>query len=250
MLLLHGFTGGPENWDSVVAHLPAELEIERPALLGHGREAEDSSESFTGEVDRLAGRLGVGPTVLAGYSMGGRVAVGLLARHRRLFSAALLIGAHPGLASAGERANRARRDEALARRLETGSFEAFIDFWQKLPLFESQRELPPALLEAQRAQRLRCRPAGLAGALRTLGPGRMPDYRPTLPALDLPIHLLAGERDDKFVAIARAMAEHLPHGSAETVPGAGHNLILEAPETVAGALVSLAEHAAQRSAKE
>ena len=71
----------------------------------------------------------------------------------------------------------------------------------------------------------------------TLGAAAMPDYRGDLPSLDLPIRLLAGASDDKFRRIARAMARSLPQGSLEIVPGAGHNLILEASRAVAAAIL-------------
>ena len=239
LVLLHGFTGCPASWDPVAALLPTDLEIRRPALRGHGPEAADVDGTFEDEVDRLAGlaRRLKPPVHLAGYSMGGRLALGLLVRHRELFASATLIGVQPGQGPALRR-RRAARDAALARRLEDRGIEDFVDRWQELPLFKSQRRLPAAVRERQRAQRLGHRPAGLALALRTLGPGSMPDYRPRLADLDLPIRLLVGASDDKFCRIARAMARSLPQGSVEIVPGAGHNPTLEAPSAVAAAIIA------------
>ena len=64
-----------------------------------------------------------------------------------------------------ERRRRAASDEALARRLESRGVEDFVDRWQELPLFATQRRLPAAFRERQRTLRLRHRPAGLALAL-------------------------------------------------------------------------------------
>ena len=239
--LLHGFTGCPESWDPVTALLPDDLEVLRPTLRGHDpARIDEEGIGFEDEVDRLAHWLterAEPPMHLAGYSMGGRLALGLLVRHRRLFDSATLIGVHPGIADPEERRRRRASDEALARRLESRGVEDFVDRWQELPLFATQRRLPAAVRERQRTLRLRHRPSGLALALRTVGAAAMPDYRPYLPRLDLPIRLLAGASDDKFRRIARAMARSLPQGSVEIVPGAGHNLILEAPRAVAAAIL-------------
>ena len=239
LVCLHGFTGAPESWDAVLAHLPPDVEAICPPIVGHDPGVPLTSGSFEDEVDRLAGVLPLsgGLLHLAGYSLGGRLALGLLVRHRQLFASAVLIGVHPGLGCERERRERAAADEALARRLEREGVERFVDYWQSLPLFASQRAfLASGMLDMQRTLRLRHRPEGLSHALRVLSLGRMPDYRRGLPALDLPVRLMAGERDGKFRRLAGEMAVALPRAELEVVSGAGHNLILEAPRTVAAAI--------------
>lgn len=239
IVALHGFTGAPESWDAVRAALAPGVGMTCPPLVGHDPGDAIRSPTFEAEVDRLARTL-AGPDAagveLAGYSQGGRLAVGLLVRHRRRFAAATLIGASPGLGREAERRARRDADEKLGRRLEQEGLESFLDAWEKLPLFASQQHLPEAVLARQRAIRRRHRPEALARALRVLGLGRMPDYWPHLAELDIPVRLLVGELDTKFRRIAERMAELLPRGHLEVVPGVGHNLLLEAPERVAAAL--------------
>lgn len=239
LALLHGFTGGPASWDRVLAALPREPVSFRPWLLGHGSPPAGADvESFEEEVGRLATWLADRGSSfhLAGYSLGGRLALGLLARHPHLFTAATLIGTSPGLAGAAERRQRAELDEVRARTLESGGVETFVDIWQGLPLFASQAAMPAEILAEQRRQRLVHGIEGLARSLRILGPARMLDYRPDLETLDVPVTLLAGELDEKFCQLGRDLAERLPRGRFEKVNGAGHNLLLEAPEAVARAL--------------
>ena len=265
--LLHGFTGSPASWDAVRGALPENFLVDAPEILGHDALGHDAlghdgagtidTRSFAEEVDRLARRAvamaggtdGAG-VHLAGYSQGGRLAVGLLARHPRLFVSATLIGASPGLA--GDEARRARRelDEARARQLEEEGLDRFIDAWEALPLFATQRELPAEVRAAQRAQRLAHRAAGLARALRVLGTGMMPDYSPALGGITVPVHLMAGERDAKFRRLAHEMARPLPRASVEIVPGVGHNVALEAPRRVAAALERLAFSESARAREE
>lgn len=237
LVCLHGFTGGPSSWERVLARLPEETQVHRPPVLGHGAGSE--ARSFVDEVDRLAASIeerAVAAAVLAGYSMGARLALGLLVRHPRLFAAGVLVAPHPGLRDAGERRERARSDEALARRLEVEGLESFVDAWQELPLFATQKRLPPAVLAEQRAQRLAHHPAGLARALRVLSTGQMPGYRDALSRLDLPLRLLAGGEDRKFCRLAREITTAVPHAELTIVPGVGHNLCLEAPGAVARVL--------------
>ncbi len=241
LVCLHGFTGDPRAWDPVTAALPSAAMVVCPAISGHDRTLDLAGECFEGEVDRLAGVLsgrGLGPFHLAGYSLGGRLALGLLIRHRALFASATLIGAHPGLESEEARRERVEADEGLAGMLEKQGIESFIDDWERLPLFETQSALSSAVLENQRDQRLSHQPAGLAHALRVLSLGRMPSYLGDLRRLDLPIHLMVGEHDRKFCGLAEMMVVELPEATFEVVKGAGHNLVLEAPLRVAAASAS------------
>lgn len=238
-VLLHGFTGSPESWAEVRAALePAE--VLAPALLGHdGTPGPLEVTSFEAEVDRLADEIRArrsGGWHLAGYSMGGRLALGLLVRHPDLFDAATLIGASPGLVSVDERAARADQDETWARLLDTQGLDTFVAAWEALPLFETQADLPAARLERQRAIRRSHDPRGLARSLRAAGLARMPDYRPTLGALAAPVRLVVGAADRKFRALAREMAALLPRAAVTVVPDAGHNVVLERPREIAGML--------------
>jgi 2-succinyl-6-hydroxy-2,4-cyclohexadiene-1-carboxylate synthase len=54
----------------------------------------------------------------------------------------------------------------------------------------------------------------------------------------MPVLLLAGELDVKYVDIAHRMAERIDDVRVEIVPGAGHACHLEQPEHVAQLLAS------------
>ncbi len=235
-ILLHGFTGQPASWDAVVRCLPPSTRVLRPALLGHDPRVRSEARTFDDEVDRLARgieREGAQGAHLAGYSLGGRVALGLLARHGALFGSATLIGVHPGLPDEAERTERTARDEAWARLLEERGIDAFVDAWEAQPLFATQRGLPAEVREARRSVRRHHDPHGLARALRVLGLGVMPDRRTALAGLSMPVTLVAGERDTRFRTLADAMARLMPRGRVQVVPGAGHDVTLEAPAAVA-----------------
>jgi 2-succinyl-6-hydroxy-2,4-cyclohexadiene-1-carboxylate synthase len=229
-LLLHGFTGTPES----LSGLNAPAGSLAPALGGHLQTPVE--KSFEAEVERLAALAG-GRTGLFGYSLGGRLALGLLARYPRRFQHAVVVSAQPGLSSDAERAARRDADGRFVRLLREQGLTAFVDAWEALPLWETQRELPVALRQAQRAQRLRHDAAGLTQSLVQHGLGKMPDLRPFLGQVQTQVELVVGERDDKFVKLNQELTSLLPHARLTIVPDVGHNVPLENPVAVAQLLL-------------
>ena len=69
----------------------------------------------------------------------------------------------------------------------------------------------------------------------------MPDYRDDLRKRDLPVHLVVGGEDTKFLAPAKEMCNWLKDGSVTIVPGAGHNIVLEAPARLAESILTFCD---------
>ena len=234
LVLLHGFTQTRQSWRRTAAALGGRYRALAPDLPGHGFAAERRPASFAAcaaYVRALAG----GPCTLAGYSMGGRIALYTALALPGLVERLVLVGASPGLADAAEREARRLADEALAQRIEAIGIEAFAEEWGAQPLFAGQDERVAA---AAHADRLRNTPAGLAAALRGLGTGVMPPLWDRLGELAMPVVLVVGERDQKFRAIAERAAAAIPDCRLEVVAGAGHAAALERPEAVAAAIAS------------
>jgi 2-succinyl-6-hydroxy-2,4-cyclohexadiene-1-carboxylate synthase len=241
-MLLHGFSGAPESWDPVLEAAALSKPPLRPALTGHAEEWRlDAADSFESEVARLATLAEAlePPRCIAGYSLGARVALGLIATRPELFDAALLIGVHPGLGDESQRAERRALDSERARFLRSEGVRAFVAVWEELPLFESQRQLPVSARQRQRAIRLARDAAGLATSLEVLGLGLMPSFERALAEGEVPLTLMAGARDSKFADIASELAERHPRVDAILVEGVGHNLLLEAPDRVASELLRI-----------
>jgi 2-succinyl-6-hydroxy-2,4-cyclohexadiene-1-carboxylate synthase len=240
-VLIHGFTGSPASFDDLARRLAARrprLRLYRPALLGHGANGANGDRvvrCFEQEIDRLAqaiARAGFSGSHLCGYSLGARVALGLVARHSFLFSGATLIGVHPGLSSPAERALRVGSDERWCQLLTSRGVAAFLDAWQAQPIFASQRALSVASAAEQRRIRSAHAADGLCRSLRVLGLGQMPNYRGVAQRARLTLGLVVGDRDDKFLTIARGLAAASPRVALDLVAGAGHNVLIEAPEYV------------------
>ena len=236
LLLLHGFMQTGRGWDEVARHLAGErYRPLAPDIRGHGAAATRrpvDMQSCVDDVLRLAGPR----FALAGYSQGGRLALHVaLARPQRV-SRLVLVSATAGIDDDAERARRRAADEQLASWMEQDGrrMSEVADRWGAQPLFANQSA---AVAAAARADRLSNEPAHVAAALRGIGTGAMAPLWKRLGELGgLPVTVLAGELDPKYVALGERLARSVPRGELKVVPGAGHALVLEAPAAVAAAL--------------
>ncbi len=241
LVLLHGFTHTGASWGPVTAALEERYRALAPDLRGHGGASELEPVELAAVIDDVLA-VGEAPRfTLAGYSMGGRIALHVALRAPERVQRLLLIGASPGIEDDGERAVRRRDDERLAAQLEQMTIEEFATQWADTPVLRGQS---PQVARAAHEDRLRSTPSGLARALRGLGPGALPPLWGRLGELPMPVTLVVGERDEKFRAIAEEMAPRFG-GEARVVvvPGTGHAVHLEAPAAVARAITATARGA-------
>src|SRR5829696_8230603 len=109
-------------------------------LPGHGETASPADparyamERVVEDLVALCGRLGIARAAWLGYSMGGRLALGVGVLAPQAVSALVLEGASPGLRDAAERAKRMASDETLASFLDRDGLVRFIDYWERLPV--------------------------------------------------------------------------------------------------------------------
>lgn len=235
VVLLHGFTGAAAGWTPIVELLASEFTTIAVDIVGHGH------SDAPPEVDRYAMARCVDDLVAAvrslgheraawlGYSMGGRTALQLAVLRPDAVSALVLEGATPGL-TGKDRIERMMSDEGLAGRIEGEGVPAFVDFWEALPLFETQRALPEELRAGIREGRLRNSATGLANSLRGMGAGAQDPIHDRLREVRAPSLLVAGALDEKFTAIAQEMAQALPDAQVQLIADAGHAAHIERPE--------------------
>ncbi len=233
LVMLHGFGGTHRAWDQVVALLDPERY--RPLALdlpGHGAAA-DSERPIT-FASCVTAVLAASPErfMLCGYSMGGRVALHVALAAPERVERLVLVSSSPGIEDPKERAARRESDEALASDLERIPFEEFIERWRTQPLFAAD---PPEVGALARADQRRNRPDALAAVLRGLGAGEMQPQWDRLAELRMPVTVVVGDRDAKFLAIGRRMADPLADGELVVAAG-GHVLPLENPPALARAL--------------
>lgn len=246
LILLHGFSQSAASWADVAVRLAATRPVYALDLVGHGAsDRPDNPEAYALDAQgaalcafahHVAAVEGAHPAVL-GYSMGGRVTLSALSSDPHAFSAVILEAAGLGPASPAERAAAAERDARCAARLRVDGLAAFMDFWEQLPLFATQRTLPADVRERLHAARMANDAEALARTFEHAGQHVMPDRAANLATLaalasshaqPLPLLYLAGEHDQKYRAQAHDFAA-ATHAATCIVPGAGHNTHLEAP---------------------
>jgi 2-succinyl-6-hydroxy-2,4-cyclohexadiene-1-carboxylate synthase len=212
---LHGFLGDPSVWAGIA-------EGDAIALPGH----EGGAVRATWDANLVAVGAAIGACdAVVGYSLGARVALGLVVAG--FAPRAVLISVNPGVADA-ERAARRARDAAWARMLRDQGVAAFLDAWEAQLLFATQARAPADVRAARRTRRLALDPEQLARSLEIMGLAEMPDYRA---AIDHRFALIAGADDASYVAIARALPAPL-----EVIAGSGHDPTLEQPAALAAAV--------------
>jgi len=253
LVLVHGFTGSAETWADLRRSMEDRFTIFAIDLPGHGQSSAPplperySLDRFAHDLACVLDELQLAHVALAGYSMGGRAALRFALRHQARVVALILESTSPGIVDVAERAERKKADEAIADMIERDGMTAFVNYWERLLLWNTQTRLSGQERSRLRDQRLANSTRGLANSLRGAGAGVDESVIDKLESLDVPALIVAGALDEKYVAIAGAMQRRWPSASVSIVPDAGHAIHLERPE-IFSELISnfLAEAASQR----
>jgi 2-succinyl-6-hydroxy-2,4-cyclohexadiene-1-carboxylate synthase len=239
VVFLHGFMGCGDDFLPIINALLPNVCCLTVDLPGHGQtEVLDSVGYGMGAIApaliNLLQALNFTPCHLMGYSMGGRLALYLACQFPQQFLSLFLASASPGLATETERALRQQQDEILATELESEHWPTFLARWYAQPLFDTLRHSPQFDEMVQR--RLHKHPRLLAQALRGFGTGVQPSLWNEMAALAMPITLMVGDRDRKFVEINQSMAVRQPLAQLKILSDCGHAAHVEDPAAFAEAL--------------
>lgn len=243
VILLHGFMGSSKTWQGLDTKLSAYFHILSVDIIGHGETDKPENidpyfmEEFGLSLVEVLELRGISQAHWIGYSMGGRLALFMAGTHANYVKKVAVIGASPGIENIEERKTRVSHDTNLAKRIEDEGLEKFVNFWEKLPLFESQLQLPQSAQQKIREGRLMNDPIGLANSLRGMGTGKQPYIHNQLQRTNKPILLLTGSKDQKFIEIAKSLEKSVPNAETFTIPNAGHAAHLENQEDCATKII-------------
>ena len=244
ILFLHGFMGDRTEFELTIADISKQFYCVAINLPAHGEidvikqmtdQIADQDDYYTIQstanlVIKFLDFLRIEQCFLVGYSMGGRLALYLTIYFPQYFHKVVLESASAGLRTAAEKSNRLAKDQKLATELEHlkhHDFRLFLENWYQQSIFASLRSHPnfPQMLE----KRLNNSPAQLAKSLRNLSIGMQPSLWEKLSENEVPLLLLVGELDLKFVQVNQQMQQLCKLSQLQIVPNCGHNIHFENP---------------------
>lgn len=232
LFLLHGFMGSGKVFNHLLERVAEFANPVTPDLLGHGEtqgtEAPDRF-SISRQVEDLRlilSRLEHEAVFLHGYSMGGRLALRYALRYPGTLSGLILESADYGIDDEEDREKRITVDEERARAI-SDDYGAFLKKWSRMALFDNGITVPERLQNRYDEIQSGQNPVYMAASLRGFGAGRLAPVKKQLNHLQIPVLMLAGEQDEKYVTAMSGMESLLTNSRFCCIEHAGHRVHLE-----------------------
>lgn len=235
LVLLHGFMGSGQVFEPIIDKMKRCCNPITLDLLGHGQtEGAEMHYRFntTEQVADLAKWIKeqlAPPVFLYGYSMGARLALNLAIHHQNLLQGLILESGSFGIEDPTERQTRQALDASRADQI-MGNFKGFIKEWEKQPLFGNSTSAKLTSIHLWQ------NPTWIANSLLGFGSGTMPNLRPQLCNILVPVLLLVGEKDSKYVRINQTMNRELPNSELKIVSQSHHRVHTERPDALSEVL--------------
>ncbi|KAJ7550965.1 hypothetical protein O6H91_07G126900 [Diphasiastrum complanatum] len=249
LLFLHGLLGSVDEWISIMNSLSISFRCVAVDLPGHGQTTVDESHTLSSAkengskediwslecvadaLSELLMLISQSKVVLVGYSMGARIALHMALKKNLLVSAAVIISGSPGLNEDKSRSEKCAEDDEWADLLKTRGIRVFIKAWYERPLWKSLRG-HPAFESIKRKRVIQKDVKALARSLSSLSAGRQQPLWGDLKNLQLPLLLIVGKLDDKFVKIANQMVSEKSQLSCSKQAASHEGEILKGNGTV------------------
>lgn len=232
LVALHGFASTGQQFASLSDVLGRP--VSAPDLPGHGR-ATDADCQHLAVFGRIDDQLPEGAPLL-GYSQGARLALAGVALRYLHPSQLIIVSGTAGIADDTERAARLAADSDMAQRIVDIGVEAFIEEWTSTGL-TSMTHLPMDVRSADHAIRMENTPQGLGAALRGYGQGALPPVWAKLDSISIPVLVVAGRRDRKYVEIGQKIVDGIgSNATLAIIESSNHNPMLDQPQALADEL--------------
>ena len=235
-LLLHGFGGSSELWTDVIAGLPSGPRCVAPDLRGFGRSpgAVACIDDHLDDLEAIVRERGLSDFVVAGHSMGGKLAAALAARRPVGLRAVALIAASP---LGPEPMDDLARTTLLAQHGDRVAAEALVDQITAGPLHPNRRASFVASNLATSADAWRW----------WLESGSQEDLSRRAADVSAPVFILAGSHDPVLgLPVQNEAVLTLRARQLSLAPEAGHLTPLEDPRACIRLLMAAAAAGAQR----
>jgi 3-oxoadipate enol-lactonase len=227
LVYLHSLGTEMRIWDGAVARLPQRDQL-RVDLRGHGLsevpEGDYSVAAMAGDVGAVLDRLGIGPVVVIGVSVGGQVAL-----RSALERPAQVVGV-VALDTAARIADRESWNERIAT-VRAGGLEAIADATVARWFVPAHAQRDPIAVGGYRRLLLRTCVDGYVGACAAL---RDEDLTPRLAEIDQPVLVLCGGHDTATPPeVVRGLANALPRASYAEIADSAHLPCIDQPAATA-----------------
>ena len=233
MLLLHGFGSSLQTWDGWAPALEKNWRVLRLDIPGFGLSGPAVNHDYSDAADvarviALLDQLVIQQVIIAGHSMGGRIAWNLAAAHPERVSQLVL------LAPDGFPDPNAKSDKTYDVSPWLGLMKYSLPQWALrmggvAPAFADDSHLTPPMM--QRYHDMMLAPGVRTALLERMRQTRNSDPLARLQSIQVPVLLLWGEKD-AFIPVSNAQdyLKAMPQAKLVTLPGVGHVLHEEAPQ--------------------
>jgi 3-oxoadipate enol-lactonase len=229
VVLVHGLALDARMWDDQVPALKDIARVVRYDVRGFGRSTRDAETSYShaGDLWRLLDHLEIDKAVLVGLSMGGRIVVeATLAAPERVRALVLLDAVLDGVPWDPD---SERGMQAIGEGLRSGGLDGAKAAWLRHDFFVPAQRTPDV------ARRLAEMVGEYSGVNWTSADPHTPHPHSIelLATIAAPTTVVTAELDvDCFHEMSDVLADRIPGARKVTVPGVGHMVNMESPETV------------------
>lgn len=215
IVFMHGFLGNSKSLSSLAQYFEDHFNVWVLDLPFHGNHTGYKYQGWNHIIDELASLLiRFSDLWIYGYSMGGRLTLGLLDRYPSLVKRAIIEASHPGLSSSEQRLERRQFEKSIILKMD--NFNQFLEDWYHGPLFGLSHEHIDTLKTLEYNTR-----ADYEQALMIYGLSSQPSLDHVLKTDK--VVCIAGEQDHKYLKLLN---------NPLTIPSCGHKSSFQAPKVV------------------
>ncbi len=231
IIFIHGFPFNSTMWREQIKQLKKQYYCISYDVRGLGEapsgDGQFTIEMFVDDLCALIDGLDLDRPIIAGFSMGGYIALRAMEREPERFRALILCDTR---SEADDDAGRLKRAAAI-KAIDKDGVEQFVSGFVPLAFSDGAPHRIPEIYNSYLEQAQKESPVGVKGCL--LAMAARTDTTRSLEDINIPTLLLVGENDSITPpAMMQQMHEMIKDSEIVTVPGAGHMSPLENPECV------------------
>jgi pimeloyl-ACP methyl ester carboxylesterase len=237
-LMIHGFGEGGYVWDRVLPAIASRYDAIAPDLRGHGDSAWDAEarydvQAHIDDVVHVIRALDLRRLVLVGHSMGGEIAVHVAAQCADRVAGLVIVDFGPCLNPEGIAMVRAEIEAANRVYSSVEEYASWLSKRRPLIAKEVLLSLAQCALRAHPGEgfRLKVDPAITRSQCRQSNAASDAGLWSLLSRMAWPVLVVRGAGSAVLSRnVAERMIEIMPYARLETVPAAGHGVILDNPK--------------------